>query len=76
MKREDRDDVIAGLNRRQFLVLAAAVVASPKAVDARNANDSPAERRWMPGQSATMPQTEYMTVSATWDSSWSAKVQK
>ena len=44
MKRKDRDDVIAGLNRRQFLVLAAAVVASPKAVDARNANDAHAER--------------------------------
>jgi Rieske Fe-S protein len=40
MKRDDQDDLSAGLNRRQFLVLAAAAVASPKAVDARSASDA------------------------------------
>jgi Rieske Fe-S protein len=44
MKREDRDDVTPGLNRREFLVLAAAVVASPNGTNARNANDSHSER--------------------------------
>ena len=44
MKREDRDEVTAGLNRRKFLALAAAVVASPKGEDARNANDAHSEQ--------------------------------
>ena len=40
MKRDDHDDVSAGLNRRQFLVLAAAAVTSPRAIDARSANEA------------------------------------
>jgi cytochrome b6-f complex iron-sulfur subunit len=40
MKRDDRNDLSAGLNRRQFLLLAAAAAASPTAVDARSANDA------------------------------------
>jgi Rieske Fe-S protein len=43
MKRENRDEVTAGLNRRKFLVLAAAAVANPNAVDARNASDAHSE---------------------------------
>jgi Rieske Fe-S protein len=44
MKTGDRDYVNAGLDRRQFLVLAATVIASPKAVDARSTNDARSER--------------------------------
>jgi Rieske Fe-S protein len=44
MKRDDREDVNAELNRRQFLFLAAAVVASPIAAEARSANDARSER--------------------------------
>ena len=44
MKRDDQTEVTAGLNRRQFLVLAAAVAASPKAVSAHDANDPRSQR--------------------------------
>jgi cytochrome b6-f complex iron-sulfur subunit len=44
MKRENQDEVRAGLNRRQFLVLAAAVVTGPKAGYARDASDAHAGR--------------------------------
>ncbi len=44
MNRDDREYVTAGLNRRQFLALAAAVVTTPKAIDARSANDAHSER--------------------------------
>ena len=44
MKKDDQDEVTAGLNRRKFLALAAAVAANPQAVYARDANDSHAER--------------------------------
>jgi Rieske Fe-S protein len=40
MTKDDEEYVDAGLNRRQFLVLAAAVVASCNTVDARSASDA------------------------------------
>jgi nitrite reductase/ring-hydroxylating ferredoxin subunit len=44
MNRRDRDDLNGGLNRRQFLVLAAAAVTSSKVGVARSAHDSSSDR--------------------------------
>jgi len=44
MKRDDPKDAIPGLNRRQFLMLAAAVVTSAKTVEGRNPTETHAEQ--------------------------------
>jgi Rieske Fe-S protein len=43
MKRNDPKDAIPGLNRRQFLMLAAAAVTSAKTVEGRNPTETHAE---------------------------------
>jgi Rieske Fe-S protein len=44
MKRGERDDLSSGLNRRRFLVLAAAVVTNSKSGVARSASDAASDR--------------------------------
>ncbi|MBV8416968.1 MAG: Rieske (2Fe-2S) protein [Verrucomicrobia bacterium] len=44
MKTDDQEDATPGLNRRQFLMLAAAAVASPQAVHGRGPTDAHAQR--------------------------------